>query len=141
MSRELLRGVLRQFQDGPDGRSVSELGDHELLARFVEAREAIAFEELVRRQGPLVLGLCLRALLGTHAAEDAFQATFLVLARKAGSIRTGAALPGWLFSVARRIALQARIRRERRRAVERPATDLPARAGSDDPLALVAEDA
>src|SRR4051812_11098910 len=82
--------------------------DGELLERFTEMRDAAAFELLVRRHAELVLAVCRRLARDDHAAEDAFQATFLVLFRKAGSVRRGTALPAWLHRVACRVALRAR---------------------------------
>ena len=84
--------------------------DEELLTRFARDRDEPAFTALVRRHGPMVLGVCRRTLGDPHAAEDAFQATFLQLARKAGSLRRGV-LAGWLYTTARRSALRARSRR------------------------------
>jgi RNA polymerase sigma factor (sigma-70 family) len=92
--------------------------DAELLERFLTRHDEAAFGELVQRHGPMVLGLCRRVLRNLHDAEDAFQATFLVLARKAGSIRRHGALAGWLFHVARRVALRARSSIDRRRLHE-----------------------
>src|SRR5262249_49155389 len=77
--------------------------DRELIVRFVRDRDPTAFELLVWRHGAMVFGVCRRAVRDAHLAEDAFQATFLVLARKAGSVR-GTNLAGWLFRVARRVA-------------------------------------
>ncbi|MBX9581529.1 MAG: sigma-70 family RNA polymerase sigma factor, partial [Gemmataceae bacterium] len=82
--------------------------DGELLDRYVRGGDPDAFEVLVRRHGPRVFGVCRRVLRDPHAAEDAFQATFLVLARKAGSIARPDALAGWLHGVAARVARKAR---------------------------------
>src|SRR5216110_1827175 len=97
------------------------LSDGQLLERFIHRREEAAFETLVRRHGPMVLGVCRRVLRHEHDAGDAFQATFLVLARKAGSIRRREALGGWLYEVAYHIALRARADTARRRRREEEA--------------------
>src|SRR5262245_34494466 len=82
--------------------------DAQLLDSFVTRRDAGAFEALVVRHGPMVLRLCRQLLRHAHDAEDAFQATFLVLARKAASIRERHLLGNWLYGVAHRIAVRAR---------------------------------
>lgn len=89
--------------------------DEELLDRFLRSHEEAAFAVLVRRYGPLVFGVCRRILGHAEDAEDAFQATFVVLAQKAGSIRHRRALAGFLHGVAERIARKARRARSRRR--------------------------
>src|SRR5262249_5475008 len=95
--------------------------DAELVARFARERDEGAFANLVARHGPLVLGVCRRVLADRGAAEDAFQATFLVLARRAGSLRHPAELAGWLHAVALRVALRVRRATARRRTVQPPA--------------------
>src|SRR5947209_1476749 len=77
-----------------------ELTDQELLGSFLARRDESAFAELVRRHGPLVLGVCRRVAGHLQDAEDAFQATFLILARKAGSLRRRDQLGNWLYGVA-----------------------------------------
>jgi RNA polymerase sigma factor (sigma-70 family) len=90
-----------------DGK-VRELPDQDLLQRFHARQDHAAFQSLLRRHGPMVLDVC-RGVLGDGPdAEDAFQATFLILAQKAGSIRKGPSLGSWLHGVARRTALKAR---------------------------------
>ncbi len=96
----------------------AEQGDRELLKRFVAQSDAGAFEALVHRYGPLVLGVCRRMLRDHHAADDAFQATFLVLFRRAASIRQPDLLGNWLYGVAYRIACRARMQIAKRHDVE-----------------------
>src|SRR5690349_19625344 len=110
--------LLRQAA-GDDGRS-----DAQLLDDFVRRRDPAAVAAIVRRHGPMVWGVCRRAL-AHHDAEDAFQATFLVLARRAASIRPGGLLGNWLYGVARRTSLKANARAARRRARESTMDDLP----------------
>jgi RNA polymerase sigma factor (sigma-70 family) len=99
--------------------------DGQLLARFVGAGDEAAFAALVRRHGPMVLGVCRRLLRHTQDAEDAFQATFLLLARKAASLADGDSVGAWLYGVAYRTALEARAVNVRRRARERQVEVLP----------------
>jgi RND family efflux transporter MFP subunit len=97
------------------------LDDRELIARFVDRRDGsaeIAFESLVCRHGPMVLGVCRGLLQDRHAAEDAFQAVFIVLARKARSIQRPEQLGPWLYGVALKTARESRKREERRRRLE-----------------------
>jgi RNA polymerase sigma factor (sigma-70 family) len=99
--------------------------DGQLLERFLSQREEAAFEALVCRHGPMVLGVCRRVLRDGHDAEDAFQATFLVLVRKAASIMPRELVGNWLYGVAYRTALKARCMTARRRARERQVRDMP----------------
>jgi RNA polymerase sigma factor (sigma-70 family) len=98
-----------------------EASDGDLLHRFAAGREEAAFAALLHRHGPMVLAVCRRVLNDDHDAEDALQATFLVLARKAGSIRKGESVASWLHGVGYRVALEARTRAARRRRHERQA--------------------
>jgi RNA polymerase sigma factor (sigma-70 family) len=95
------------------------LQDDELLDQFVNQRDPSAFATLVERHGPLVLSVSRRVLQETHAAEDVFQATFFVLARKASSIRKQKSLPSWLHGVAYRLAQKARTQSVRRQVKEK----------------------
>jgi RNA polymerase sigma factor (sigma-70 family) len=110
---------------------VGGLTDRDLLDRWLSRRDEAAFETLVWRHGPLVLGACRRLLADDHDVEDAFQATFVVLVRKAATIRRREAVGGWLYRVAYRVALRARsasarrVRREGSSAVDPPAAALP----------------
>src|SRR5213592_2327303 len=100
------------------------LRDGELLGRYVDRRDEAALAALVRRHGPMVWGVC-RRLLSHHDAEDAFQATFLVLVRKAASIRSREMVGNWLYGVAHQTALLARRTAARRRAREVQVTEMP----------------
>jgi RNA polymerase sigma factor (sigma-70 family) len=113
-------GTLRHLRDLFQDGTTLGVGDGQLLARYATARDEAAFEALVARHGPMVLATCRAVLRHEHDVEDAFQATFLVLARKARSVRAGDALGGWLHRVAYRAAVHAGAasRRRRRREAE-----------------------
>jgi RNA polymerase sigma factor (sigma-70 family) len=102
-----------------------DLTDGELLDRFCAHREEAAFALLVERHGPMVLALCRRILGDRAAAEDAFQATFLVLVRRATSLGTGQPLGGWLHAVGQRVALKSRAQQAARRQRERQSIPMP----------------
>src|SRR5262245_28441267 len=101
------------------------LTDGQLLARFVAAGDGQAFAALLGRHGPMVLSVCRRLARHEQDAEDAFQATFLVLAQKAGSVAKRESVASWLYGVAYRTALKARDAAARRRARERQVEELP----------------
>jgi len=126
-----LTGVIRNLPipagDGP--------GDLELLDRYTRGREQEAFAILVRRYGPLVLGVARRQLADRHRAEDVFQATFLALARSAAKLGGQPVLANWLYTVALRQARKTRARDNRREALELAAPLRPHNAG--DPLAEI----
>jgi RNA polymerase sigma factor (sigma-70 family) len=111
---------------------VHEPADGVLLEQVATRREEASFAALVRRYGPLVLGVCRRVLRQEQDAEDAFQATFLVLFRKAGSISKRESLGSWLYSVAYRTARKARLRRARRQVRETDLSDVPAAEASPE---------
>jgi RNA polymerase sigma factor (sigma-70 family) len=129
----------RQFHDAVLLRDGGGLSDGQLLGTFVEQRGEAAFAALVRRHGPMVMGVCRRVLRNHHDAEDAFQATFVILARKAASIASRELLANWLYGVAYRAAIKARAVSDRRRARERPVPDVPepGRAEPDGPHDLL----
>ncbi len=113
--------VLRDFQTLFDAGSATGLSDRQLLERFVQERDAsadLAFEVLVLRHGPMVLRVCRNLLRNPDDAQDAFQATFLVLVQRSGSIRQLESVGGWLYGVACRVAARARAETARRRKVE-----------------------
>ncbi len=116
--------LLRQLRRLIPPPGAGGVADAELIDRFVREQDEAAFELLVWRHGPMVLGVCTRAARDAHDAEDAFQATFLTLARKAGSIGKRASIASWLYKVAYRITLRARARAAKRAARERPLGDL-----------------
>ena len=113
--QQLRRLVLAGDPSGP--------ADAELLQKFLACRDEAAFEALVRRHGPMVFGVCRRLLADAEDAEDAFQATFLVLVQRAGSIRKPEQVGSWLYGVAYRTARKARARAARRRDRQRSLTD------------------
>ncbi len=101
--------------------SQASAADGQLLDRFARLRDDAAFAAILRRHGPMVLAVCRRVLGQYQEAEDAFQATFLLLARKASSIRKQESVGSWLHGVARRLALKAKRHDDRRRILERRA--------------------
>src|SRR5215475_7081195 len=109
----ILRGIGRIFNEG----SLTGLSEGQLLGRFTGGDEG-AFEALVTRHGPMVLGVCRRLLYDRRDVEDAFQATFLVLLRKAGALRDAEGLSPWLHGVAYRVAARIRSHSARRPAEE-----------------------
>jgi RNA polymerase sigma factor (sigma-70 family) len=130
---QFLRSFRRAFGQGGPG----DLPDVDLLRRFLEQNDPAAFEVLVSRHAALVLGVCRRVLRHPADADDAFQATFLVFLRRAGSIRHRETLASWLYQVAYRTALRA-LRTEARRSAHeqqappRPAAELPTAGGADE---------
>jgi RNA polymerase sigma factor (sigma-70 family) len=130
MATTQANSVLRHLRPLLAGGAVP---DQQLLEQFLTGRDEAAFAALVRRHGPLVYGACRRVLGSGPDAEDAFQAAFLVLARKAGSLRRQESLAGWLYQVSVRVALRARGQAATRRRHEGQA---PGRH-APDPLAEV----
>jgi RNA polymerase sigma-70 factor (ECF subfamily) len=128
--RHIRRTAFLHARDGPS--------DAQLLESFLTLRDETAFEALLRRHGPMVLGVCYRVLRHTQDAEDAFQATFVVLARKAASLQSRDLLGNWLYGVAHRTAMKARAMSIKRRSKERRAGAMRLEAtpsdGSSDEL-------
>jgi RNA polymerase sigma factor (sigma-70 family) len=111
-----LRTVVRHLRRWAGPGEVAPSSDADLLTRFIRTRDEAAFAEIVQRHGPLVWAVC-RSRLSAADADDAFQATFVVLARRAGSIRKRPSLASWLSGVARRVVKTVRARQLRRREV------------------------
>jgi RNA polymerase sigma factor (sigma-70 family) len=107
-----------------------EVTDRQLLQRFVSAREETAFHALVRRHGPMVLGVCRRIVKNVDEADDAFQATFIILSRKAGDVLKTESIGPWLYRVAYHAALRTRSRLQQRRGREIPFEE-PMHAGAE----------
>jgi RNA polymerase sigma factor (sigma-70 family) len=131
--KQPLESLIRHLRRvaGPPGDGLSP--DAPLLERWARHRDEVAFELLLRRHGPMVLAACRRLLGDAHAAEDAFQATWLIFLRHAGHVRQRQALPAWLHRVACRVALRARTTAARRQGRERPGVEALAAAAPRDP--------
>jgi RNA polymerase sigma factor (sigma-70 family) len=131
--RHLRRAALLDPRGGP--------GDGQLLEAFLGRRDETAFEALLRRHGPMVLGVCRRVLGNPDDADDAFQATFLVLVRKAATLRSRDLLGNWLYGVAYRTAMKARSMTAKRRAKEKEAGERSGRLPPADevPAELLAQ--
>ncbi len=131
MSHGQMQAVIRHLHRIVGQPASSRLTDKQLLQRFATGRDEAAFAVLVQRHGPLVWGACWRVLHHTQDAEDAFQATFLVLARKAAAIPWRQSVGNWLYNVAYRVAYEAKGKAARRRVHEREAAAL---LKADSPL-------
>ncbi len=146
MAIDTLGAALRQLNRLFAKGVVAGLSDAQLLERFLAQGDAEAFEALVGRHGPMVLSVCRGILRDPHDAEDAFQATFLVLVKKGATIRGRDALAGWLHQVAHRVAIRANTAAARRRTLERRmgqmavATSKNGPAASDDWLPALHEE-
>ncbi len=127
-----LEGVIRHLRNVAHLHDSAQVGDAELLERFIAHRDQGAFELLVRRHGPMVLGVCRRVLGNEKDAEDAFQATFLVLVRKATAIIPRTQVGNWLHGVAHKTALKAKAMVQKRRVKEREAGVARRRNATDD---------
>src|SRR5262245_42138080 len=121
MTAQHLRCAVEQVCRNEARRAFAVRSDGDLLGVFVESGDEDAFAELVARHGAMVLGTCCRALRNTADAEDAFQAVFLVLARRAASISPREQVGSWLYGVAVRTARKARLRKQAARTGARHA--------------------
>jgi RNA polymerase sigma factor (sigma-70 family) len=121
MPAEQLQPILRHLQRHFPAAGSQELTDRQLLDRFAHQKDETAFAALVQRHGPMVQGVCRRVLRRAEDAEDAFQATFMVLARKAALVAWRDSVDRWLYQVAYRLAAEARSRNARRDALEKQA--------------------
>src|SRR5262249_26286401 len=110
--------VVERLRNVATQQDVSGMADGHLMQRYVRQRADAAVEAVVRRHGPMVMGVCCRVLHDAHDAEDAFQATFLLLARKAATLRSPGTVGNWLYGVAYRTALEAKRATSKRRAKE-----------------------
>jgi RNA polymerase sigma factor (sigma-70 family) len=129
-----LGNVLRHIRRMAATPEATGLDDAQLLDRFLAQRDEAAFEVLLRRHGPMVYGVCRRVLRDPHETDDAFQATFLVLIRKARSLSKRELVANWLYGVAYRTALKARTNAARRRTRQEAMTDVPGPAMEDEVL-------
>ncbi len=127
-----LNTVIGQLRRRLGRQSGCTLTDGQLLDDFVTRGDEAAFEVIVWRHGAMVFNLCKRLLHDGHEAEDAFQAAFLVFARKAGSIGKGESVGSWLYKVAYRVALRARAKAARRNIPTEATDEVPAREEPDD---------
>jgi RNA polymerase sigma factor (sigma-70 family) len=125
MTHASLCTVLRHLDRLAGARPLDLLGDGELLQRFAARRDEAAFTALVRRHGPMVLGVCLRVLRHAPDAEDAFQATFLVLFRRARALDRSGSLANYLYTVAYHVALRAKAEAARRGRLARELLGVP----------------
>jgi RNA polymerase sigma factor (sigma-70 family) len=131
------RPLLDRLYSLAAGRSAAGVSDAQLLERFCRLRDEAAFELVVRRHEGLVLGVCRRVLRDPHSAEDAFQATFLALVRKASLVGRQGSVAGWLYQVAYHTAVRAGQAAARRAGRERLGVDVTRTTASDDPAAEV----
>ena len=110
--------LLRHIRTLASKADAERLSDRELLTRFTAERDEAAFANLVHRHGPMVHAVCHRVLRHAQDAEDVFQATFLVLAQKASALRWQESVGNWLYGVAYRLALKAKVQTARRSAAK-----------------------
>src|SRR5919198_550216 len=131
-----MKAVIRHLRRAALLQAGDSLTDGQLLESFLTGRDEAAFEVLLRRHGPMVLGVCRRVLGNADDADDAFQATFLVLVRKAATVRPRETVGSWLYGVAYRTAQKARVMNAKRRTKENQARERrpPPRPARGDPV-------
>src|SRR5713101_7305266 len=134
MPTSQMSGVIQHLRRAMLLRDGAGLTDGQLLEDFISRRDEAALAALVRRHGPMVWGVCRRILRNYHDAEDAFQATFLVLVRKAASVLPRGMVANWLYGVARQTALKARVTVARKEGRERQVLTMPEPAGREQHL-------
>src|SRR5262249_59765597 len=125
MSTRRWGGLVRQLHRTVAQHDRGGRTDGQLLEAFRARRDEAAFEALVRRHGPMVLGVCRRVLRGGPDVDDAFQATFLILFRRSHALNRGGSIANWLYTVAYHAALRARTTAARRQRQERQAQEMP----------------
>jgi RNA polymerase sigma-70 factor (ECF subfamily) len=145
MATGQLNGPLQSVQTAMFSKDAPDASDAQLLDSFIEKRDEGSFEALVRRHGPMVWAVCRRVLSHVQDTEDAFQTTFLVLVRKADSVKPRALVGNWLYGVACRTAMKARATSTKRRVKEKqvdvlPVCGAPAPEARDDALSLLDEE-
>ena len=134
MAEAELHKVIQHLRSVLVKQDAARMTDGDLLQRYLQQRDEAAFEALVRRHGPMVLAVCRRVLRNVHDAEDAFQATFLVLVRKASSLRSPSRVDNWLYGVALRTAQEAKrasLRRRTKEAKAMPRSEAAEDIGTD----------
>src|SRR5262245_21181582 len=134
MAASQMSGVIQHLRRAVLLRDGAGLTDGQLLESYIGRRDEAALAALVRRHGPMVWGTVRRVLRNYHDAEDAFQATFLILVRKAASIASRELLANWLYGVAQQTALKARATAARRKGRERQVAEMPEPAAEQQDL-------
>src|ERR1019366_8804649 len=132
MATGQLNGVIDSLRRAALMRGADGQSDGELLDCFLAHHDETAFAALVRRHGPMVLSVCMRVLGNAHDAEDAFQAAFMVLVRKANAVQPRAMVGNWLYGVAYRTALKAKSMSAKRSAHEKRMREIPAKETGDE---------
>src|SRR5438105_7874532 len=121
MAAASMSSFLRRLTRGMAAETLQDQSDRQLVERLLAGRDEAVFEAVVRRHGPMVYRVCWRVLRHEQDTEDAFQATFLILAKRLRTVRRHASLASWLHGVAHRLALKAGARAATRRRHERKA--------------------